>query len=312
MRSFSKRIALGTLAAVLAMPSCMCRRPAKEQTIAQTTDFIRTTDVPAHARGMWVWGMKARLADSDGAASLLETCRAARLTEVYLAVSNDVLGDPKLPAFVSALDKAGVRVEALMGEAVWYRPTERAAMLASIDAVVAFNARNASKFKAIHFDIEPHQLPENKGNHAFLPALAETLREARARAASHGMSTSADLPRFAFDEQGRLFGSAVDRPFLMLYELPDRRSPRVVALSRNVIDGAYAGLAPEVRGRIVVGLRIEDFPDDIDAMTKALDAAHGGADGYGGWAVHDEAKYRARFSPPRKSAKAATDKASCP
>lgn len=296
MPTVRRTLALASILAALSMPSCMCTRPSNERTVEPAIALLRAVDVPARARGMWVWGTKKRLADPRATTSLLETCRAVRLTEVYLSVNEGVLEDPRLPALVSALDSAGLRVEALMGEAVWYRPEMRARMLALIDGVVAFNERSRARFAAVHLDIEPHQLPENKKNHAFLPALAETLREARARAEGHGMATSADLPRFAVEAEGPLFARAVDRVFLMLYQLRDRGSPWLVSASRAVIDQTYAGLAPVVEGRLVVGLRVEDYPEDIDAMTKALDVAHRGHDRYGGWAVHDEAKYRARFT----------------
>src|SRR5262249_26887253 len=162
----------------------------------------RDAEIPEGARGMWVWGTAKRLDDAHGTERLLETCRSARLNEVYLSVGNGALEHAGLRDLVVSLRDAGIRVEALMGEADWYLPNRRAAMLAVIDRVGAFNRANPAAFAAIHLDVEPHQIPENRGVHAFLPDLAASLRAARERAATYGMSTSADLPRFAFDEAG--------------------------------------------------------------------------------------------------------------
>lgn len=262
-------------------------------------------EVPTHARGMWVWATKRRLADRYGTAVLLETCHMAGLDEVYLSVNDGVLdatddagGSPgaALSRMLVALQAAGVRVEALAGRATWYQPSARAELLGLVDAVAAFNARSPGRFAAVHLDIEPHQLPENQTDHGFLPALAEAIGAARDRAREHRMSLSADLPRFAYEEAGPLFAAAAPRTFVMLYQLREKTTPWLLERSEGVLDAAFRG-GPS--GRVVVGLRMEDYPDDIEQRVSALDAAYAGRDErYGGWAIHDEAKYRARPSRP--------------
>ncbi|MBX3220583.1 MAG: hypothetical protein KF795_08700 [Labilithrix sp.] len=251
--------------------------------------------IPRQARGMWVWSTKGRLQDPHGTSSLLETVRMAGLTEVYLSVNESVLAAPGLPALVAALTARGVRVEALSGNASWYTPEKLPAVLGWIDAVAAFNAKHPAKFAGVHLDIEPHQLPENRNDHAFLPALAATLGAARQHAAAAGLTTSADLPRFALDEQhGPLFAAAVQRPFVMLYELRDTSPEALVARSRQVIEKTYAGASPALAGRLVVGLRVEDYPSTLETMLATLDRAHAATEPrFGGWAIHDEMRYRA-------------------
>lgn len=261
--------------------------------MAQTAGSASPVSVKHGARGMWVWSTSTRVKHADALTALLETCRMLRLTEVYLSV-NDVLDDPRLPALVDGLRANGIRVEALMGEASWYRPAERDAMTEKIDAVAAYNEKNPPGFSAIHLDIEPHQLAENQGSHAFLPELASALTEAHLRAAGQGLETSADLPRFALDEDGPAFASAVPRIFVMLYQLRDRGSPWLVRASRSVLEHTFAGVPAEERGELVVALRVEDYPETLETMLDALDASHATSPRYGGWAVHDEAKYRAR------------------
>lgn len=285
-------------------PACHCTHPVREGSEPRTSiaaaeppepegDAERALTVPERARGMWVWGTKRRLDDPDGASSLLETIRVAELTEVYVSLSQDVLDDPRLPALLDAIAARGVRIEALAGEASWSRPDKLAAVLAVVDAVATYNAAHATRFAGLHFDIEPHQLPENRNDHAFVPALASALRAARERAAGAGLTVSADLPRFALAEHGPLFAEAVQRPFLMLYELRDRSPEALARQSRRILDDTYRGASPALRGRLVVAVRMEDYPSNVDEVVRALDAAHIGDSRYGGSAVHDEAKYRA-------------------
>jgi hypothetical protein len=245
---------------------------------------------------MWVWSTKSRLGEPTGTETLLGSCRRAGLNEVYLSVGAGALDDPRLPALMGALHGAHLRVEALMGEAAWYRPGNRAAMFATIEAVAAYDRRNpGASFDGIHLDVEPHQLPENRNNHQFVPVLAEALAEASALAATHHLTSSADLPRFALDEAGPAFARAVERPFVMLYQLRDRSPAWLMKASGSVVDHTFQGLDARQAGRIVIGLRVEDYPTDLEAMVGALDLEQRAR--YGGWAIHDEAKYRARTHP---------------
>jgi len=292
------------MTAGLLAPACRCAKApdaVNERKVATTQEGVgpgaNTGEIPTHARGMWVWSTRRRLDDPQGASNLLETCRMARLDEVYLSVNDHVLDDPRLPELMAALTEIGIRVEALTGDATWYLPEKRETVLGVVDAVGAFNTRSRARFSAIHFDIEPHQIPENRGRHGFLPALAEALKAGRERATTHGLSTSADLPRFAYEEQGALFAGAVQRNFVMLYQLREKTAPWLATQSRKVVDQTYRGAPPELRGRMVIGLRVEDYPEDLEDMLGALDGAYTDLDRrYGGWAIHDESKYRARPS----------------
>ncbi len=125
-----------------------------------------------------------------------------------------------------------------------------------------------------------------------------TKKAAKAKAASAGMSTSADLPRFALDEHGPLFARAVQRPFVMLYQLRERSADWLALQSAAVIEDTYLGMHPELRGRLVVALRVEDYGRDTTPMAYGLEDAHGGNRRYGGFAIHDEAKLRAARSGP--------------
>ena len=299
-RTFVMAVTLALLA-----PACTCARPPSEARAAElapsvhvasataTTESAQPTALPTIARGMWVWGTKGRLVDPSATERLLESCERAHVNEVYLSVYPELLENPRLPPLVAALQKTGIRVEALMGEATWYKPENRAQMFQSIDAVGAWDAKHpAERFAGIHLDVEPHQLSENKGNHRFLPVLAEALEEATARAAKSNLTCAADVPRFAIEEDGPAIAHSLSRTFVMLYELRDRSAHGLTKASTSLSERAF-GTA--TNGRLVVGLSADDYPDDLETMLKAVETAHGGGDHaarYGGWAIHDETKYR--------------------
>jgi len=286
------------LASMLLTQGCYAEMEGGDKTAAaQVQENLqedhRNAEIPTNARGIWVWGVEKRLKDPNAAEVILETCRHDRLNEVYISVAHGVLKNPKMAELVKKLYDAGIRVEALMGDKSWYMPEHRHEMTSLIEDVIEFNAANGGHIAAIHLDIEPHQYPENRGQHAWLPQLAETIQLARAQASSAGMSTSADLPRFAFDEQGPMFAKAAQRPFVMLYQLRERSADWLALQSAAVIEDTYIGANPELRGRLVVSLRVEDYGRDTAPMAYNVDQAHGGNGRYGGFAIHDEARLRA-------------------
>jgi len=286
-------------ATVLALASATlggCGRGEPQESVAASSARLPPEPLVA-ARGMWVWATAARLTQADGITALLESCRTANLNEVYLSVGS-VLSHPRLPELVAALRARGIRVEALVGDATWYQLEHRSELTAAVDSVAAYNATapENARFVAIHFDVEPHQLAENKVSHAFLPALADALRAGSDRAASRGLYTSADLPRFALQESGAALAAAVPRIFVMLYELRDRSASALADASAAVFDATYGGLPATASGRMVIGISVDDYPRALEGMLGVLDTTHADRPRYAGWAIHDEAHYRATLS----------------
>jgi hypothetical protein len=304
------RTLVGLIAALLLAP-CACTRdrarpsPSPAATAALGPSSTSSTSTPPVARhlthGLWVWKTAALLDESSGAATLVDASRAMDVNELYVAVTLAWLDDARVPAFVGGLRAAGLRVEALMGDAVWYQPAKRAHMLTLIDAVAAYNARNReARFDAIHLDVEPHQLAINQGpdNRAYLSDFIACLHVARERAASAGMSVSADVPRKVLSgsaAERRALAEAVPRLFLMLYELRNRDAASAHAelarTSASAVRAAYEGSDASV-GTMIVGLSVRDYGERLPEMLRAIDEANGADARYGGWAIHDDAQYR--------------------
>lgn len=240
-------------------------------------------------RGLWVWQTQHILQDQDGPAALRAFVGQHRLTEVYLSTSRAVLAHPRLEALLSALHQDGIRVEALLGEPTWYLEERRAEPLRRIAELVRWNQQHpTARFDGIHLDIEPHQLPDNKGpdNLAFLPGLIATLQEAQRAAQAAGLTLAADLPRKilrAEPTQGAALASACQRLFLMLYEMP--RAADIAAAAR---------LALRWGAGVVIGLRPRDHEGRLDELLVALQTSLAQERGYLGWALHDYDAYRKR------------------
>jgi outer membrane protein TolC len=239
------------------------------------------------AHGLWVWKTAELLRDPTAATTLRAFCAATGVTEIYLSVPKAVLADSRLPMLVATLRRGGLRVEALMGEPGWYRAQARDALGERIAAIGRFDsAHPEARFAAVHLDIEPHQLRENKGaaNLAYLPELTETLGFARGAASRAGMDLAADLPRkllHASLADGQALARACPRLVFMLYELPPGVDPA------ELIKPALAWHAD-----VVIGIRHADHGDGTRAAGERIETALTRTPGFAGWAVHDYASWR--------------------
>lgn len=236
---------------------------------------------PVH--GLWVWKTPAILESPGGAEALQDFCRTQNINEVYWSFSGAFPGDERVANLIALLHPSGIRVEALLS-------ATGEKLLDETRAVVRFNQTHPKeRFDGIHLDVEPQQLPENKGasNLRFLPALVATYREVRDLAAS-GMTVNADIAiKFLKGDlhQRRMLLSALPRLTLMLYELnsPSEKLPQA---SERILDLAYQGLSGADLAQIAIGLRSPDYGESLPAMLRSLDTTLVGNPHYLGWAWH--------------------------
>jgi len=239
------------------------------------------------AHGVWVWHTADLLRDPSAANTLRAFCAATGVTEIYLSVPQAALADARLPGLVSMLRRGGLRVEALMGEPGWYRAAMRARLLDRIAQIGRFNgAHPEARFAAIHLDIEPHQLPQNKGaeNLGYLPELTETLAAARLAATRAALDIAADLPRKLLRAplgDGVALARACPRLVFMLYDLPPGVDP-----------AALVKPALAWKGDILVGIRHADHGDGTRTVAERIEQSLARTPGFAGWAVHDYASWR--------------------
>ena len=225
-----------------------------------------------------------------GAETLRDFCQSQGIDEVYAALPAD--GPAPLAHLISLLHGSAIRVEALLSSTGAAQAGEhRQKLLDRVRAIVQFNRGHAGRVDGIHLDIEPQQLPENKGrgNLAFLPGLVEAYGEVRALAEPAHMMVNADIPekllRGTLAER-RMLLTSLPRLTLMLYELGSRDEGELRAASRRFLAMAYEGLDQPDLAQMVIAARTADYGERLPAMLHAMDDANRSNPHYAGWARH--------------------------
>jgi hypothetical protein len=111
--------------------------------------------------GMWVW-QPEQATDPAKSALLLEFAAAHEVTHLYLESEALLVEDPeRLVAFIGEADAACVAVELLFGAAAWAQAEHHAEPLALVeDALALVDGLVGPRPVGLHFDIEPHGLPD--------------------------------------------------------------------------------------------------------------------------------------------------------
>ncbi len=259
-------------------------------------------DVPVH--GLWVWKTATVLAMPRAAATLRDFCRSEGVTETYVSFSGtsaSATEESQVAELIAVLHRSNIRVEALISGTDSYEPGKpREKLLGHVRAILQFNQKHPKdRFDGIHLDIEPQQLPQNKGegNLQFLPALVETYRAVLALAEPTQLTVNADIPnkflKGDLRERAMLF-SALPRLTLMLYELssptdkdtPVEKTEKLRKASQRYFDMAYQGLTGKDIAKMSIALRTPDYGQSLPAMLKSLDDALRASPHYLGWGWH--------------------------
>jgi hypothetical protein len=258
---------------------------------------------PAH--GLWVWKSSGVLDSPRGAETLVDFCRASRITEVYVSVSerSATAEETQLTHLVALLHHSGIRAEALLSSVDADLPGKhRESLLRHVDGIVRFNSRREhgdERFDGIHLDVEPQQRPENKGagNLRFLPGLSEVLRAVSTAASAAGMTVNADIQSKLLKGdlgQRKMLLTAVPRVTLMMYELSSpgdgesaqQKAEKVAASSKKFLEMAYDGLGDAGLAKMGIALRTADYGELLPEMLRKLDDENHGNSHYLGWAWH--------------------------
>ncbi len=122
-------------------------------------------------RAMWVWDARA-ITDQVKRAELLAFCREKQISLLFVDVGS-IFAEPSIAArkplvtpdqladFALAVHEAGMKLDALDGDAPWSRSQNHGAAVGRLEKALAFNQARRTKNEKLdgfQFDIEPHTL----------------------------------------------------------------------------------------------------------------------------------------------------------
>lgn len=265
--------------------------------------------VAASNRAMWTWY------DSDVSTATKQNTllnfAVARGVNVIFLHSETMLNKPALLSrFLDRAAAKGIEVELLFGASAWALTANHGIPLALLKRVNNFVAGlTGARPVGVHFDIEPHALPEwdtdpvSLGNQ--LVALYDKLMEAKA----HGLYINADIAmgyEYVLLTRGGVTRSlshwmvdSTDRTTLMDYRDYSMGEDSIVSHALHPL--AYA----VTRGkRALIGVETtcnvqptkvtfcEEGNRRMETELASVNAYFGANTGYGGLAIHDYANYR--------------------
>lgn len=260
--------------------------------------------------GLWVW-QPAQAQDPGLAAQLLELATQREVTHLYLESELLLAEDPaRLVAFIAEADAACVKVELLFGAADWAQTENHGVPLALVeDALDLVDGITGARPVGLHFDIEPHGLPDWDTHQAeYAGEYLDLLEAMAANLAGSELSLTVDVAFWydgvAIERDGvqrplsELVQDRVDRIVVMDYR--DHAEPPDGILDNAAAEVAYAGTAGG-RVRVAVEATCGLAPEKVTfceegaiAMSLALELtkmSYAGSPGWDGVAVHDFAAW---------------------
>ena len=124
---------------------------------------------PSHA--MWVYHTEALQPDSPTRTELFTFCEARHITDLFWSVhyqptagALEIANAAGLRGFIKAATAHGLKIHVLSGDPSHALPKNWDKVIQRVEATAAFNhgAPIDERIAGIHFDIEPHGLPEWK------------------------------------------------------------------------------------------------------------------------------------------------------
>lgn len=182
-------------------------------------------------RYTWLWD--ATLIKTKGE-SIIGFCYKNNVNVLYLQWSTRV-DATDYNVFIMKATRMGLRVHACLGERTWYDPENFAIIEDKLNAIDAYQRKVAwnSQFSGIHFDIEPHTLPEWKtDNLATVTKWQTTVQLYTKKVREMGLELSASVPFSIAKTPARFGGDYYLSEFMM------RQHDKVVVMAyRNMTFG---------------------------------------------------------------------------
>ncbi len=259
-------------------------------------------------KALWVWKVNPIFEKKSSLDELILFCMDHNIDKLYFSLNqqsaNSIsmetanhsgLSMESLSNFIKTLHEKGIKTSALIGDKHWVLPKKRQNMKERLNVILDFNSRACKecRFDAVHFDVEPHLLPQwKKIPKEVLKLYHQTLLVAKNRLEQEEipLPLEADLPVHFEKVSATLLKKIiglVDEVTLMAYS-----AKRPTTLLKSVLDELNQATEESTPTRI--GIDAKKFKTETDMrefMEKAhiLLAPHGS---FSGFAIHDYHKYQ--------------------
>jgi hypothetical protein len=289
---------------------------------------ISEADEVRREKAVWVWEQDSLslLQDRGAADEAIRFAKSQRITKVYLYADafngrNLLTEEPwRWHDLLRRLHREGLRAEALLGSAYlhtehYVEPERRDAALDMFRRIHRFNAATDSaeeRFDGIHYDIEPHLLPQWEDQRDLLLMgyldLGRAIVDLR-RDVGQDLPITPDIPFWLdtvvleWEGATRSVAEHVIRLFetvaLMDYRNFARGSDGIIAHATLEMD-----IAARLGRRVVIGLEIAEgepkkisfaslTPADLARELAATESAFQDSSAFGGFAIHHFSAWKA-------------------
>jgi len=274
-----------------------------------------------HGDAMWVYRTEPLQADGPERSELFAFCEQRHITDLFWSVhferkgrAQGIARAPELHVFIKAASAHGLKIHALTGDPSHVLAQNHDRVIERVDASVEFNHASPEdeRLAGIHFDIEPHGLPQWKTatlqeKSALLTRFVEVNVEAceRLRSRAPHMQYGADIT-FWFDKTNsegeatypvtfkgvtkdatKHLLDVADNVGIMSYRNTAVGKNGIISLVTRTID--YADTA---KGKAYVGVKMAEIGPPMEgffsqteaAMQEALKPVRQGFAGHRGYA----------------------------
>ncbi|MFM9435808.1 hypothetical protein ACFDR9_002879 [Janthinobacterium sp. CG_23.3] len=281
-----------------------------QQSIRTAASSVAAAVPPAARRAMWSW-YDADIGTSARQRAMLDFATDQRVSVIYLHSESLLTRQPALLAgFLNRAAAYGVTVELLFGASEWMLSANHQYALDLVAKSNAFVAGlTGARPAGLHFDIEPHSLPNWKTDQVAMGQQLIDLYQKLARAKAAGLYLHADIAlgyEYLTLTRGGVSKTlsqwlidSTDRVTVMSYRDVALGADGIVAHAAHPI--AYAGTLGKLAVAGVETACNAELPKvtfceegrlALEGQLGSVGAYFGGAAGFGGVAIHDYRNFK--------------------
>lgn len=224
--------------------------------------LVRENSSPSASTPMAMWVYYPnRLMDQDKLAELLNFSKSKGINRLYLCLNYPLIDHmhkyrPILEQFITAAGRQGIVVEALLDEPTFLLPAKRRQLGNFLEAIQEYNRRAPApgRFRAIHLDLELHQLPAWQERKEELARMwVDTLKFVKSREPS--LPLVIDLPIWLARLQIPFWQDVIQAADEVVFMAYEQKTPHQL-LQAFTQEWAFAA---QINKPVWIGLSLSDF-----------------------------------------------------